>query len=88
MTGWEGFRESSQLAIIGGDIHTLITIKAGADWSSHPWRVHEAGNQYWVPIPDSKLEKTSGYWEYHRFLDDECPVCRRQWYSSEINKRY
>lgn len=41
-------------SIICGDIHKLITIKDGCDWSYHSWRIHESGDKYWVPVENTR----------------------------------
>lgn len=52
----------SKFAIIGGDIHVLIKIQDGEDWSNHAWRIQEEDDLYWVPIPNSKMKISEGNW--------------------------
>lgn len=42
--------DPEKYSIIGRDIHRLVKIKKGEDWSMHPWRIHERGNLFWVPV--------------------------------------
>lgn len=76
-----------KFSIIGGDIHKLISLKKDEDWSTHPWRIHEYADMYWVPISDSKRDVTKGFWLWHDFSLDECHMCLKKWYSSAVNKR-
>jgi len=39
-----------KFSIIAGDIHQLITIKKGQDWSQYAWRIDHDTDKYWVPI--------------------------------------
>ena len=42
-----------KFAIIHNDIHRLVKIKSDDDWSMYAWAIHEDGDWYWVPVPNS-----------------------------------
>lgn len=46
----------NKYAIIGGEIHKLVRMPKGKDWTAYAWRIKEKGEWYWVPIPDEKRE--------------------------------
>jgi hypothetical protein len=60
---------TEKFAIIGGDIHKLVTIKKGEDWAQYAWRIHEEGNKWWVPVPDGKKKGAYEISKNQHFVD-------------------
>ena len=62
-------------AIFGEDIHKLVKIKDGENWSKYAWRIDsEWENYYWIPIKN---------WNdgNKKIIKPECRICQRIWYS-------
>ena len=50
-------------ALIGGDIHMLVSLEPDRLDFPHPWRIHHNGNKYWVPIQDFNKDASLGHRE-------------------------
>lgn len=53
---------NEKFAIIGGDIHRLVSIRAEEDKVKFDWLIHEKDDLYWVPVPDHKKKNEFGKW--------------------------
>jgi hypothetical protein len=75
---------NNKFSIIGGDIHILVRIKKEENWSQHPWRLHEKGNYFWVPLKDEKADPQKGKWVWVEGGHDQCEMCKRKFFYKKM----
>jgi hypothetical protein len=75
--------EKEIYGIINLEIHILVRIKPGEDWSHHAWMIHHKDDWYWIPIGDYFRTREKQLMNG----EPECPRCKRKWYS-EATKHF
>lgn len=72
-----------KFAIIGGDIHLLITkddLEKTRKNSFVPWFIEENNNAFWIPVRDEKANPQEGRWVWVKYAPEQCELCRRKFF--------
>lgn len=51
-----------KFAIIGGDIHKLVSERAASKMPYIGWSIKEKKGWVWIPLKDEKVDYTKGKW--------------------------
>ena len=76
-----------KFAIIGGDIHTLVTkvqLESIREDYFIAWSIEENKDEVWIPIRDEKAAPKKGKWVWTVYGGDQCEMCKRKFFYKKM----